>query len=267
MNSRLWLTCTLVTCAWLVFTLQKANPWPKLSDGTTLEIRTVPAGAQVQIDDQPVGMSDGLFSVQPGRRQVRVRKIGYREATVTVEVAKGKHLLQAVQLDPKKSQVSLTNTAAGDEFWLGPGKPRKVKKQDLQELDPGFYEVWATREGRESERLEIALEPEQKKTLALQWLSGKAEVVPETPTQERKPERPLSTPTRVSSEVQDVPAYQPLPSQNIPRAPRVYQPAPTYVPQAIITPIPEPAAPSYPRNPEPASHSEPVPAPIFTPLP
>lgn len=264
MNSRLWLTCTLVTCAWLVFTLQKANPWPKLSDGTTLEVRTVPAAAQVQIDDQPVGMSDGLFSVQPGRRQVRVRKIGYREATVTVEVAKGKHLLQAVQLEPKKSKVSLTNTEAGDEFWLGPGKPRKVKKQDLQELQPGFYELWATRDGRESERLEVALEPEQKKTLALQWLSGKAEVVPEAPTQ-----APSVEPggAKVVPQVYNVPAYQPAPTQYVPRAPRVYQPAPTYVPQAIITPIPEPAAPSYPRNPEPASHSEPAPAPMFTPLP
>lgn len=263
MNSRLWLTCTLVTCAWLVFTLQKANPWPKLSDGTTLEIRTVPGSAQVQIDDRPVGMSDGLFAVQPGRRQVRVRKIGYREATVTVEVAKGKHLLQSIQLDPKKSKVSLTNTETGDEFWLGPGRPRKVKKQDLQELEPGFYEIWASRDGRESERLEVVLEPEQKKTYALQWLSGKTEVIPETST----PVRPVEpSGSKVVRPAYDIPTYQPLP-QDLPRTPRVYQPAPAYVPQAIITPIPEPAAPSYPRNPEPASHSEPAPAPMFTPLP
>ncbi len=252
-----------------MFTLQKANPWPKLDDGTTLEVRTVPDSAQVQIDDLHVGMSDGLFPVKPGRRQIRVRKVGFLDATVTVEVAKGKHLLQSLQLQSKKGAIELTNTKSGDEYWLGPGIRRKVKLQELADLSPGFYEVWATRDSRVSERLQVNLGPEQKKKLALQWLAGQSEIATEAPA--TVPPRPIEVPSYTappSRPVSPPPVERPIYRQpaSLPvRTARQYPPPPSYMPQVVVTPIPEPAAPRY--YPDPAPRGQPVPAPIFTPVP
>ena len=44
---------------------------------TRLFVRTIPAGAEIFLDGEPLGESDGLFLVSPGIRKVTIELDGY----------------------------------------------------------------------------------------------------------------------------------------------------------------------------------------------
>jgi len=73
--------------AWLVLCLA-APPEIELRDSatTTLYVRTIPPGAQVLVDGTPLGKSNSIFIVSPGRCKITVELEGYQAETRRVEV-------------------------------------------------------------------------------------------------------------------------------------------------------------------------------------
>ncbi|MCP4453170.1 MAG: PEGA domain-containing protein, partial [Planctomycetes bacterium] len=57
---------------------------------TLLYIRTVPSGAQILLDGKPLGNSDGLFPVKPGRYKIVVDLEGHEPQNQQISVRDGK---------------------------------------------------------------------------------------------------------------------------------------------------------------------------------
>lgn len=273
-NSRLWLSCTLLAAAWLLFSGQKAQAWFGEKERTTLEVRSVPDAAQVQFNDRPIGMTDGVFKIEPGRVQIRVRKNGYEDSLATLEVKDGQHLLRSFELRPLSAQLSVKSLKPQDVLWIGPGKPRKISSgNDAIKLDPGLYEVWAVRDGLESERVLSTLEAGEKKTISLAWVSARPATTPSfSGPGSDQDSNPGSGPANSTDPVVTTPRpqvpqgdYRPITQPprvaNFPRGGFV---SPPTRPEPVVTPISDPGF-VPPARPLPPPVSEP--APVFTPLP
>jgi hypothetical protein len=72
---------------------QAAALWAKLEDLSlappSLELRSVPDGAAVELDGRPVGTTPLSLQVGPGRRRLRATKSGFRPATRDVDAMSG----------------------------------------------------------------------------------------------------------------------------------------------------------------------------------
>jgi hypothetical protein len=68
-----------------------AEPAVTLSNTPTtrLYVRTSPPGASVFLDKRPIGTSNGLFIVPPGKHQVTLELPGHETQTLSVNVAEG----------------------------------------------------------------------------------------------------------------------------------------------------------------------------------
>jgi hypothetical protein len=68
---------------------------------TRLYVRTSPPGASVFLDNRPIGTSNGLFIVPPGKHQVRLELPGHKPQTLPVKVAEGQITRIEAQLKRK----------------------------------------------------------------------------------------------------------------------------------------------------------------------
>jgi len=68
---------------------------------TVLSVRTVPPGAQVNLDATPVGISDGIFNTYPGKHVLVIEGPGYKRELQEVTVEDGKTTEVVVKLVPE----------------------------------------------------------------------------------------------------------------------------------------------------------------------
>ena len=78
---------------------------------TELYVRTVPAGAKVFIDGKKVGVSDGLFEVRPGTRNVKVELSGYEPAVKKAIVPESRIERVIFELEKKAASVDKSEVA------------------------------------------------------------------------------------------------------------------------------------------------------------
>ena len=277
MTSRLWFACTLVSAAWLAFGLQTVGI-PVACSSASIEVRSVPSGAEVLVEGKPAGMTDSFLSVPSGRVEIRVKKQGYRDASASIDVKEGKTPLVAFELEPQDGKLKVKSQEEGDfQVWLGPVQPRKLDGKDA-ELAPGVYEVWGVRQGLSSLRKTVRIRSGATQEVALAWDKAaqeewRAPVSEPTPRSAQvglpnsvgeKPRpaviqapawRPALPPSAQAPVVPARPSWQP-PRVAVPNRPSL---PPARVPRAVWTPIPSEPSHSAP------SHS--APGPMFTPLP
>jgi hypothetical protein len=81
---------------------------------STLVFEGLPDGAEVFVDERPVGVGPlGPVTVDPGEHVVRVRLQGYTEHTEVIEVPRGAQRRLAVDLIALAHVVAVTTTPAG----------------------------------------------------------------------------------------------------------------------------------------------------------
>ena len=235
-------------------------PRPHHADPTRLRIETLPAGAEVLIDKERLGVTPLEVGITAGNHQLNVRLDGHAPLDKSVSCPQGQITLQTFRLGPKSATLPLTDLKGAD-VWLGPGVPEKLSGPGPWKLEPGEYEVTAKKGSLPAKPKKFRLKPGENRELSLQW--------PELPGQIPAPEfqkpAPVATPSRVRSETvrpqPPVPQWQPAPEYRPVQPPRAFtrpDPPPSYQPEPLWTPLP-------------ATQSEPHRAPpsdgLFTPLP
>jgi hypothetical protein len=86
---------------------------------STLVFEGLPDGAEVFVDERPVGVGPlGPLTVDPGEHVVRVRLQGYTEHTEVIEVPRGAQRRLAVDLIALAHVVAVTTTPAGARLFV-----------------------------------------------------------------------------------------------------------------------------------------------------
>lgn len=92
-----------------------------------VEITTNPAGAEVYVDRDFVGLSPVTLKLKAGQYLVRVVKIGYSEQSFNLDVEEGKSATKEVALVPQEIPVAPVET--------GPVREREISERP-------FYKTW-----------------------------------------------------------------------------------------------------------------------------
>ncbi len=248
----------------------------QMGERTGLEIRTVPRGAEITVDGDPVGRSDlTLEDLQPGRVEVVARLTGYRETRLQIRIEEGEVGLAALNLEPLPGTLILEVqgpeeylVASAEETWETPRKLRlDPGEHRLRIQAPGYREVsirTRVQAGGQS-TLEIAMEKAPLPSLPV-------EVTPPRPSAPRMPAAGLSLPQ--APNLPQVPALPqvrlPVPTRtstptraSTPPPPRPNPP----IPAPVLTPVPPPPpAPILTPVPPPRTVPETVPQPLLTPV-
>ena len=230
-----------------------------------LEVRTIPTSAQVSLNDSQAGLSDSVFEAPAGRVEVIVRKTGYREARTSLDLTSSKVPLVTLELQPATTNVKLKLKNSKDaDLWLGPGVPKKMEARSELSLEPGLYEIWASRkDGSTTERRTFKVTGDKPTEIALNWNEEPEPVAVAAPAPRPRP-RPAPV---YRAPVYRAPRYTPPPAAYTP-PPRPYYPPPrrTYIPPPVYRPVPAPVwTPIAPAPAPPPVDSGPEP--LFTPVP
>jgi len=110
----------------LISTLHEIAPQPVAPASlqpAALAFESTPGGAQVYVDDEPVGKTSAegrlrLSQVQPGSHRIRVELDGYKDSERTVELTNGQSAEVTVRLEAKKP---LAISAGGKSISLPAG--------------------------------------------------------------------------------------------------------------------------------------------------
>jgi hypothetical protein len=153
----------------------------------TLKISRAPAGAQVFLDDRPLGAasSDGSYSsesLSPGTHRLRVSAAGYREWSQEVTLSAENTAAVEARLAPATADLNLLSQPGGAQFYVD-DEPRGITSAEgrlaLKALAPGShrlrvflvgYKEWMQTVNLiagESKSIEANLQPAGPKPLAL----------------------------------------------------------------------------------------------------
>ena len=96
---------------------------------TRLYVRTVPAGAKIEIDGKPSGTSDRLFKVPPGVKKmtVKVELDGHYPKQQEVEIRGGRITRVILELEPT-SDAAETRSSSSSPPWAKPGEPIAIPR-------------------------------------------------------------------------------------------------------------------------------------------
>lgn len=230
-----WTALLAAACLFLLFQTRLAGT----VTGASLEVRSVPAGAEVWLDGKAVGQTNATVdALSGGTVEVEVRLPGYRVARQRVELERGKTALVVFSLEAQAVEVSLK--VEGPERFkveIGPSPVRKEESPKKLLLEPGVYDLTVTADDYKTRRKQLEVKAGKPASLKLAL-------------EERPAPTPEPTPRPVVVAAPAAPAYVPpayVPPRYVPPAPRYYPPVPRYVPpppvyqpRAIFTPVPAP---------------------------
>ena len=74
-----------------------------LAGNTKIAVSSTPMGAEVRIDNKPVGVTNNVFATSPGKHTVEVRAPGHQSETRDVSVNEGKTVTASFQMRPGQS--------------------------------------------------------------------------------------------------------------------------------------------------------------------
>lgn len=208
--------------------------------GASLEVRSVPSGAEVAVDGKLLGQTnfteEGLAA---GTVEVEVKKAGYQMARQRVQLERGKTALVVFSLEPQAVEVSLkVQGPSRYHVEIGPSPVRKEESPKKLLLAPGVYDLTVTSDDYKSQRRQLDVKAGQPASLKLAL-----EEIP-APTPEPTPRPVVVAAPRPAPEPAYVPRYTPPPRYYEPPPPRPRYvpppPPPVYQPRAVFTPIPAP---------------------------
>lgn len=243
---------------------------PRIVAGpTTLQVDSLPPGAELWIDGQLQGKTPARLAVEPGTRKLELRKSGFVPRQVEVQCKPSRTTPVAEKLNARPGTLRLQN-AVGAELWLGPGVPRKLRGEGPWELPPGEYEVTGSRDKLPGPPRKFTLKAGEEVAVAMQWPTvGEVKLPPQAvPVPPPSPRPKVATAAPTPRPAARTPAAKPSAPTRTARprpaySPPVYRP-PVYRPPA--RPAYRPAArPAY--QPPPRAAARPAPAPLWTPLP
>lgn len=114
-------------------------------DMGTIEVVSIPAGAEVYVDGGYQGIAPINVSVSPGTHRVQVKMPGYEEYSTTVTVDAGKTVVLNVNLEPKSGTLVVDSTPSGASVYVD-GTYRGTTPLTV-ELQPGQHTINVTLEG------------------------------------------------------------------------------------------------------------------------
>ncbi len=115
-----------------------------------ITIETVPAGADVFIDGASIAEKTPLkeYSLRNGRHQVRISKPGWREETLTIDLAAGGREVRPLKLEQRQGTLTLMSTPTDVEVRLS-GPKRLSTRTPIEEITfpEGRYRIEAFQDG------------------------------------------------------------------------------------------------------------------------
>jgi len=137
---------TSLVLAWIC---AAADPVPAAdSPQTLLFVRTTPCGAEVRLDGQLLGRSDGLFPVNAGTYKMVVDLEGYQPGEQQIAVRDGRITRIEITLQPKAGgagKLALSQVIEGvgwGEFRVGATREALVKAAGPPEPNPTAGSAW-----------------------------------------------------------------------------------------------------------------------------
>jgi hypothetical protein len=107
---------TMSGCLLLALLALAEPPLETSAERTTrLYVRTLPPGAEIILDGQPLGHSDGLFVVPPGVRRVIIDMDDYRREERQVEVPEGEIVRVVVELEKQVDRTAEEQSVIVDD--------------------------------------------------------------------------------------------------------------------------------------------------------
>jgi formylglycine-generating enzyme required for sulfatase activity len=141
-------------------------------DMASVQIKTIPAGAQIFIDNVDKGKTDkGLF-LYPGAYRIKISLSGYLDVDKEIEVVDGKENTFSFPLTKNVGTLTLTVLPADATVLIN--KEDYSNKNDIQ-LSPGKYKIEISRQGYNdtSETFVVELGKNLKKSFTLKQKVGK----------------------------------------------------------------------------------------------
>lgn len=135
---------------------------------TMLDIRTTPAGAQVFVDGNFVGVSPIQVEVQPGAHTILATMPGYAPAQTSVSVSAGETKTVNLVLNPEQATLRIFSSPAGASIYVN-GQYRGVAPSSglTLSLSPGTYTVMARLTGYEDTSMTVTLNPGESRSITL----------------------------------------------------------------------------------------------------
>ncbi|MFH2011064.1 MAG: FecR domain-containing protein [bacterium] len=114
---------------WLLPRAETTNP-------SALTVHTTPSGAAVLVDGTPLGFTPLAVALEPGRRQVVVRRAGHDTVQESVDLAPGESVTRSFALKPSKIAASLSPPPETPAPTSAPTPPSGVRSTPTPALAP-----------------------------------------------------------------------------------------------------------------------------------
>ncbi|MBR2364559.1 MAG: PEGA domain-containing protein [Lentisphaeria bacterium] len=167
-----------------VFTVRDSLPPPAItvslnSNRGRLYVDTFPAGAEIFIDGQPMGVTPLVFPVGEGQHQLELKKKGFRSYSRSVDVTRSRDTrIGKVTLQPLPAHLRVTSSPAGAELFINGDSKGKADGRSI-ELPPGKYSVLVRRDGFDDTVKDVVLNAGEtiQLNMDLDTLMGALEIV------------------------------------------------------------------------------------------
>lgn len=124
-----------------------------------LEVDSTPAGAQIQVDGQGMGITPfNLAQLNPGQHTVTISKPGFTPETRTVNVASGSHSMISVQLSSLTATLAANSNPAGASVWVDGRDSGKITPAQIAIDKAGSHSLTFKKQGYLDETASVNLQ-------------------------------------------------------------------------------------------------------------
>jgi len=137
----------------------KAIPTAPAIVAGQLEVDSTPAGAQIQVDGQSMGITPfNLAQLNPGQHTVAISKPGFAPETRTVNVASGSHSMISVQLSSLTATLAANSNPAGASVWIDGKDSGKITPAQIAIDKAGAHTLTFKKQGYLDESASVNLQ-------------------------------------------------------------------------------------------------------------
>jgi hypothetical protein len=125
-----------------------------------LQVRSVPSGAKIFLDDSPRGQTPAIVKVEEGKYVLKIEKEGYEPFGEKIMLSKGQTVKVAPRLNIKLASLEITTEPSGAAISVN-GKKYNDSPVTLDDMQPGTYVIEATMPNYDIASREVSVAPGQ----------------------------------------------------------------------------------------------------------
>lgn len=107
-----------------------------------LKISSTPAGAQISVDNLPIGqITPANLTLTPGEHLISLKKAGYYDGDTTINVIATKTTSVSLTLQPKPTNLTINTSPAGADIYLNGSLTEFKTSHTFTDMSPGLCQL------------------------------------------------------------------------------------------------------------------------------